>query len=234
MGLPKIDVATFELKLPSTGQKIKYRPFLVKEEKILLIAAESKDNNQILHAMEQVISNCLIDKIDMEDMPSFDVEYIFLKLREKSMGEVIKVNVVDPEEKKKFEVNVDLNKVVIKKSPNHEERIKLSNTLFIEMKYPNMQTILSVDPTKPLIENGFTIITNCIDKIYDGDTVHEAKDYTKKELQEFIEQFTQDMYDKLGNFFETMPSIYYESEEESPYTKKKIKVVLDKFIDFFD
>jgi hypothetical protein len=234
MGLPKIDVATFELKLPSTGQKIKYRPFLVKEEKILLIAAESKDNSQILHAMEQVISNCLIDKIDMEDMPSFDVEYIFLKLREKSMGEVIKVNVVDPEEKKKFEVNVDLNKVVIKKSPNHEKRIKLSNTLFIEMKYPNMQTILSVDPTKPLIENGFTIITNCIDKIYDGDTVHEAKDYTKKELQEFIEQFTQDMYDKLGNFFETMPSIYYESEEESPYTKKKIKVVLDKFIDFFD
>jgi hypothetical protein len=234
MGLPKIDIATFELKLPSTGQKIKYRPFLVKEEKILLIAAESKDNGQILHAMEQVISNCLIDKIDMEDMPSFDVEYIFLKLREKSMGEVIKVNVVDPEEKKKFEVNVDLNKVVIKKSPNHEKRIKLSNTLFIEMKYPNMQTILSVDPTKPLIENGFTIITNCIDKIYDGDTVHEAKDYTKKELQEFIEQFTQDMYDKLGNFFETMPSIYYESEEESPYTKKKIKVVLDKFIDFFD
>ena len=234
MPLPKIDVATFELKLPSNGQKLKYRPFLVKEEKILLIAAESKDNEQILRAIEQVITNCVIDKIDVEDMPSFDVEYIFLKLREKSMGEKIRVNVLDPDEKKKFEVEVDLSKAIVKKSTKHEKRIQLTDDLFVEMKYPNMRTILTVDPDKPLIENGFAIIANCVDKIYDKESVYEAKDYTKKELQEFIEQFTQDMYEKLGVFFETMPTIYYESEETSPFTKKKIKVVLDKFVDFFD
>lgn len=234
MALPKIDFVTYELKLPSSEQKIKYRTFLVKEEKILLIAAESKDNEQILLALEQVITNCLIDPIDITILPSFDVEYIFLKLREKSMGEVIKVNVVDPEENKKFEVDVNLSKVIVKRSPKHEKRIKLSDNLFIEMKYPTMKTIMSVDVTKPLIENGFNILTSCIDKIYDKDTVHIAKDYTNKELQEFIEQFPQDMYDKIGTFFETMPTLYYENEEVSPYTNKKIKVVLDKFIDFFN
>lgn len=234
MGLPKIDVATFELKLPSSGQKIKYRPFLVKEEKILLMASESKDNNQILQAIEQVITNCLFDKVDIDLMPSFDIEYIFLKLREKSLGEVIKVNVTDPDQKKKFEVDIDLNKVIVKKSDKHEKRIRLNDNLFVEMRYPNMKCILSVDPSKPLVENGFAILANCIEKIYDKETVYEAKDYTKQELQEFLEQFTQDMYDKLSVFFETMPTIYYENEVESPYTKKKIKVVLDKFIDFFD
>jgi len=232
--LPKIDVATFEMKLPSNGQKIKYRPFLVKEEKILLIAAESKDNDQILQAMDQVITNCLVDKIDIEELPSFDIEYIFLKLREKSLGEIIKVNVVDPDTNKKFEVNVDLNKVIVKRSTKHEKRLKLTDSLFVEMKYPNMRAILSVDPSKPLVENGFNIIVNCIDKIYDKDAVYNASDYSKKELQEFVEQFTQDMYEKMSKFFDTMPSIYYESEEISPHSQKKVKVVLDKFVDFFD
>jgi hypothetical protein len=232
--LPKIDVATFEMKLPSNGQKVKYRPFLVKEEKILLIAAESKDNDQILQAMDQVITNCLVDKVDIEELPSFDIEYIFLKLREKSMGEIIKINVVDPDTNKKFEVNVDLNKVIVKRSTKHEKRLKLSDSLFVEMKYTNMRAILSVDPSKPLVENGFNIIVNCIDKIYDKDSVYNASDYSKKELQEFVEQFTQDMYEKMSKFFDTMPSIYYESEEMSPYSQKKVKVVLDKFVDFFD
>ena len=234
MALPKIDFVTYELKLPSSEQKIKYRPFLVKEEKILLIAAESKNNEQILLGLEQVITNCLLDQVDISILPSFDVEYIFLKIREKSMGEIIKVNIVDPEEKKKFEVDVDLSKVIVKRSPKHEKRIKLSENMFVEMKYPTMKTIMSVDATKPLIENGFDILTSCIDKIYDKDVVYASKDYTKKELQEFIEQFPQEMYDKIGNFFETMPTLYYENDAISPYTNKKIKVVLDKFIDFFN
>jgi hypothetical protein len=234
MPLPKIDVATFELKLPSSGKTIKYRPFLVKEEKILLIASESKDNEQILRAIEQVIANCVFDKVDVESMPSFDVEYLFLKLREKSMGEVIKVNVTDPDEKKKFEVNIDLNRVIVKKSDKHEKRIKLTDNLYVELRYPNMKSILSIDPNKPIVENGFAVLASCIDKIYDKDTVYEAKDYTRQELQDFLEQFTQEMYDRIGVFFETMPTIYYENEVESPFTKKKVKVVLDKFIDFFD
>ena len=121
MALPKIDFVTYELKLPSSEQKIKYRPFLVKEEKILLIAAESKNNEQILLALEQVITNCLLDQVDISILPSFDVEYIFLKIREKSMGEIIKVNIVDPEEKKKFEVDVDLSKVVVKKNTSFDD-----------------------------------------------------------------------------------------------------------------
>ena len=139
MALPKIDFVTYELKLPSSEQKIKYRPFLVKEEKILLIAAESKNNEQILLALEQVITNCLLDQVDISILPSFDVEYIFLKIREKSMGEIIKVNIVDPEEKKKFEVDVDLSKVVVKRSPKHEKRIKLSEKALL-------MTVLSFFP----------------------------------------------------------------------------------------
>jgi len=234
MPLPKIDIATFEMKLPSNGTKIRYRPFLVKEEKILLIAAESKDNDQILRAMEQVINNCLLDPIDIDSLPSFDVEYIFLKLREKSIGEIIKVNVTDPEVNKKFEVQIDLNKIIVKKSNKHEKRIKLNDNLYFEMKYPNMKTILSLNPSKTMVENGFDIVINCIDKIYDKDSIYDPKEYTKKELQEFLENFTQEMFEKINNFFDTMPSIYYENEEVSPHTNKKIKVVLDKFIDFFD
>ncbi len=234
MPLPKIDIATFELKLPSDGRKLKYRPFLVKEEKILLIAAESKNNDQILNAIEQVITNCVTESIDLDQMPSFDVEYIFLKLREKSIGDVIKVTVTDPEVKKKFEVNVDLNKVTIKKSNKHEKKVQLSDSLFLQMKYPNLKTILSLDDSKTMVENGLEVITNCIEKIYDQETVYDPKEYTKKELHEFLENLTQDMFEKINQFFETMPTIYYESEETSPFSDKKIKVVLDKFIDFFD
>jgi hypothetical protein len=233
MSLPKIDVVTFETKLPSNNKKIKYRPFLVKEEKILLMAAESKDNTQMLHALEQVIQNCVMEKIDLQEIPSYDVEYLFLKLREKSIGEKIQVNITDPEVNKTFEVDIDLSKVIVKKNPKHETRIKLSDDLFLEMKYPNMKTILAIDNNKSVVENGFNILIKCIDKIYDKDSVYDAKDYSESDLQNFVDQFSQKMYENIGKFFETMPTIYYESEVVSPYTKKKIKVVLDKFVDFF-
>jgi hypothetical protein len=233
MGLPKIDVPIYETILPSNGKKIKFRPFLVKEEKILLMAAESNDNKTILHALEQVISNCVLEELDIKKLPSFDVEYLFLKLREKSIGEIIKVNVNDPEAKKKFETDVNLAKVIVKKNPKHETLIKFGNNLAIQMKYPNVETILSMDQNKSVLENGFGVLTNCVEKIYDKETVYEAKDYTPKELQEFLDQFTQEMYEKLGKFFETMPSIYYEAEALSPYTNKNVKVIIDKFMDFF-
>jgi len=233
MGLPKIDVPIYETVLPSNGKKIKFRPFLVKEEKILLMAAESNDNKTILHALEQVISNCVLEELDIKKLPSFDVEYLFLKLREKSIGEIIKVNVNDPEAKKKFETDVNLAKVIVKKNPKHETLIKFGNNLAIQMKYPNVETILSMDQNKSVLENGFGVLTNCVEKIYDKETVYEAKDYTPKELQEFLDQFTQEMYEKLGKFFETMPSIYYEAEALSPYTNKNVKVIIDKFMDFF-
>lgn len=233
MGLPKIDVPIYETILPSNGKKIKFRPFLVKEEKILLMAAESNDNKTILHALEQVISNCVLEELDIKKLPSFDVEYLFLKLREKSIGEIIKVNITDPEAKKKFEADVNLAKVIVKKNPKHETLIKFGNNLAIQMKYPNVETILSMDQNKSVMENGFGVLTNCVEKIYDKETVYEAKDYTPKELQEFLDQFTQEMYEKLGKFFETMPSIYYEADALSPYTNKNVKVIIDKFMDFF-
>jgi hypothetical protein len=233
MSLPKITVATFETKLPSNGKKLKYRPFLVKEEKILLMAAESKDNTQILNALQQVIENCVIDKINFDELPSFDIEYLFLKLREKSIGEKVTVNIIDTEVNKKFEIDIDLSKVIVKKHPKHEMKIKISDDIILEMKYPNMATILSIDETKSIVENGFTILTKCIEKIYDKDSVYDAKDYSQQELQDFIEQFSQKMYEHISFFFDNMPSIYYETEVVSPFTNKKIKVVMDKFVDFF-
>jgi TusA-related sulfurtransferase len=197
------------------------------------MAAESADNKVILNSLEQVISNCVLEELEIRKMPSFDVEYLFLKLREKSIGEVIKVNVTDPEVKKKFEVDINLSKVTIKKNQKHESLIKFGSDLAIQMKYPNVETILLMDQSKTLMENGFSVLASCIEKIYDKETVYDAKDYTQAEMQEFLDQFTQEMYEKLGKFFESMPSIYYEAEELSPYTNKKVKVVIDKFMDFF-
>jgi hypothetical protein len=233
MPLPKIDIVTFELTLPSNNQTIKFRPFLVKEEKILLIATESKDPNQIVLALNQVIKNCLLDKVDVDSLPSFDAEYIFLKLREKSIGEDIQISVLDEEVNKRFDSQIDLNSVKIVKSPTHNKKIKVSDKMFIEMKYPTLKTVLTLDSKKSQAENGLKILTGCIDKIYDGESVYDVKDYSKQELQDFVESLTQGMYSKLNVFFETMPALKYESEAISPYTNKPIKISLENFIDFF-
>jgi len=233
MPLPKVEVVTFELTLPSNNKKIRFRPFLVKEEKILLMASESKNTDQILLALNQIIKNCVLDEIDVDNLPAFDAEYIFLKLREKSLGEVITVSILDEEVSKRFETDIDLQKVKFIKSDKHTNKIKLSDKLFVEFKYPTLKTILSIDPKKSDAENGIRIVMDCMVKIYDQDTVYLVKDYTKQELQEFIDSLTQAMYAKLNQFFETMPSFVYESEVQSPFTKNKIKVKLESFIDFF-
>jgi hypothetical protein len=233
MPLPKIDVATYELTLPSNNKKITYRPFLVKEEKILLMAAESKDTAHILNSLNQIIKNCVLDKIDVDTLPAFDAEYIFIKLRERSLGEIIKVSILDEEANKRFEADVDLTKVKFIKSDKHTNKIKLSDKLMIELKYPTLKTILSIDSKKSDAENGIKIVIDSIDKIYDSETVYNVKEYTKQELQEFVDSLTQGMYNKLNQFFETMPSFVYDEEVVSPYTKNKIKVKLESFIDFF-
>jgi hypothetical protein len=233
MPLPKIDVITFELNLPSNNKKIKYRPFLVKEEKILLVAAESKDPSQIILALNQIIENCVLDEIDVESLSAFDAEYIFLKLREKSLGESIKVNILDEEVNKRFETELDLTKVTLKRNANHTNKIKLSDKLMLEFRYPTLKDILAIDTKKSEVENGMTILFKCMDKIYDTETVYNVKEYSKKELEEFVDGLPQSMYAKINSFFDTMPTLIYEAEHLSPYTNKKIKVKVENFVDFF-
>lgn len=233
MALPKIDVPTFELVLPSNNKKIKFRPFLVKEEKILLMAGESKNVEDISLALNQIIKNCALDELDVENLPSFDSEYIFLKLREKSVGELISVSVLDEEAQKRFDTDINLTEVQIKKTESHTNKIKLSEKLFVEMKYPTLSMILNIDTKKSDAENGINIMIKCLDKIYDSDSVYNAADYSKKELTEFIENLSQSMFSKLNKFFETMPSLSYNAEVTSPYTNNTIKLKLENFIDFF-
>lgn len=233
MALPKIDVPTFELVLPSNNKKIKFRPFLVKEEKILLMAGESKNVEDISLALNQIIKNCALDELDVENLPSFDSEYIFLKLREKSVGELISVSVLDEEAQKRFDTDINLTEVQIKKTESHTNKIKLSEKLFVEMKYPTLSMILNIDTKKSDAENGINIMIKCLDKIYDSDSVYNAEDYSKKELTEFIENLSQSMFSKLNKFFETMPSLSYNAEVTSPYTNNTIKLKLENFIDFF-
>lgn len=233
MPLPKIDVPTFEVVLPSNNKKLKFRPFLVKEEKILLMAAESKNMEEICLTLNQIIKNCALDDLNVEMLPSFDAEYIFLKLRERSIGEKIQVSVLDTEVEKRFETEIDLSKINVKKTNSHTTKIKLSDSLAVEMKYPTLHTILTIDTNKTNAENGIDVMIKCIDKIYDSDSVYDAKDYSEKELTEFIENLSQSMFNKLNKFFETMPSLFYEGEAVSPYTQNTVKLRLENFIDFF-
>jgi len=158
MGLPKIDIVTFETTLPSNGKTVKYRPFLVKEEKILLMASESKEQKDIVIALNQILKNCILDDIDVESMPSFDAEYMFLKLREKSLGEVIKISVLDQEVEPRFESEIDLRQIKMIKTDKHTNKIKLSDKLYVEMKYPTLKSILEIDPKKNDAENGLLIL----------------------------------------------------------------------------
>lgn len=233
MSLPKLTVPTYELNLISNDKTIQYRPFLVREEKLLLMALESKDKKEIIKNIYTVLTNCVLSKgININEMASFDVEYIFLKIREKSMGETIEVLVQCPETKKTFESILNLSDVQIEKSEKLSNKIEITDNLGLILKYPSFMMMQEHGDLKQS-DKIFNMIINCIDKIYDKDTIYEAKDYTKKELEEFLENLPQNAFTKINEFFKNFPKIMYEKDVVSPYTNKTVKVRLDSFIDFF-
>ena len=240
MPLPIVATPTYELKLPSSNKKIKYRPFLVKEEKVLIIALESKSQFEITNAVKDVLKQCILTKgIDVDELPTFDIEYIFLNIRAKSIGEAIKVRVTCPDDgETEIPVTVYVDEIKVVKSKDHKTDIVLDDKMTLRMKYPSINQFIETnfdvneDP-KENVNKTFKIISECIDTIYTQDDAWDAKDYTSKERVEFIEQLNSKQYKEVEKFFATMPKLSHKIEITNPNTKKKSSVVLEGLADFF-
>ena len=236
MALPKIDVPIYELTVPSTDEKIKYRPFLVKEEKLLLIAMESGENSDILRAVKDIVDSCTFNKMKIGNMPMFDVEYIFLQIRAKAVGEVSTLRVLCLDDMKTYaKVEVDLNEIEVQVTDAHTNKIELTDAMGVIMKYPTVNSFVEnkIDDISPA--NMLDVIITCIDKIYDkkGEEVYDAKDSTKQELVDFVEQMNTTQFADVQKFFDTMPSLTHEITVKNPKTKKESKVTLSGLNDFF-
>ena len=236
MALPVLTTPTYELEVPSTEEKIKYRPFLVKEEKILLIALESSNNTEIIQAIGQIVSECTFNKLDLGKMPMFDVEYMFLQIRAKSVGETSQLRLLCPDDKKSYaDVEIDLNDIGVEVIEGHTNKIELTDEMGIIMKYPTIDSFQSTGITSISSSNMLDVISSCILQIYDkkGEEVHYAKDQTVKELIDFIEQLSSQQFKDLQKFFDTMPRLKHTIMVENPKTKVKNKIELNGLNDFF-
>jgi len=236
MALPKLNTPTYELEVPSTDEKIKYRPFLVKEEKILLMAMESKDNAQIINAVKEIVSSCTFEKADVSKMPMFDMEYIFLQIRAKSVGEISKLKILCPDDKKTYaDVELDLTQVEVQVGDEHSNKIELTDDMGIIMTYPTIDSFLESGIENIDANNMLDVIGTCILQIYEqkGEKVYQAKDQTKKELTEFIESMNSGQFKKLQSFFDTMPKLKHTIKVKNPKTKKSSDVTLTGLNDFF-
>ena len=236
MALPKLNTPTYELEVPSTDEKIKYRPFLVKEEKILLMAMESKDNAQIINAVKDIVSSCTFEKLNVATMPMFDMEYIFLNIRAKSVGEVSKLKILCPDDKKTYaSVELDLTKVEVQVGDDHSNKIELTDDMGIIMTYPTIDSFLESGIETVNASNMLDVVGSCVLQIYEqkGEKVYQAKDQTKKELTEFIESMNSNQFKKLQSFFDTMPKLKHTIKVKNPKTKKSSDVTLTGLNDFF-
>tara|TARA_B100000287_G_scaffold432704_1_gene492621 strand:+ start:799 stop:1518 length:720 start_codon:yes stop_codon:yes gene_type:complete len=238
MPLPKIATPTYELELPSTGDTIKYRPFLVKEEKLLVIALESEDNKQITNAIKAVIKGCLITKgIKVETLPTFDIEFLFLNIRGKSVGEELEVNVICPDDgETQVPVTIDLDDIQIQKTEGHTNQINIDENVMMQMKYPSLDQFIKNNfdfDEKNAMDQSFDLIASCIGKIYTEDEVWSTSDCTKKEVKEFLESMNSQQFKDIEKFFETMPKLSHTVKVKNPVTDVESDVVLEGLASFF-
>jgi hypothetical protein len=238
MALPKIDAPTYELTLPSTDIKVKFRPFLVKEEKLLLIAMETGKEKDIYEATKQIVDSCTFNTLEVESLPMFDLEYIFLNIRARSVGEISKFKVICPDDKKTYaNVEIDLTKVEVQVDDEHTNTVIVDENrkLGVVLKYPTMSILKSgtnIDSAN--MDTIFDMLTTCVDHIFEGEKIYPAKDSTPQEIKEFFEGLSQESFTKVKNFFDTMPRVRHEIEVTNPVTKVKSKVTLQGLNDFFE
>ena len=238
MPLPTIATPTYELELPSSKQLLNYRPFLVKEEKLLVLALESEDTKQITTAIKAVLKSCVLTKgIKVEHLPTFDIEFLFLHIRGKSAGEEIEVNITCPDdEKTQVPVTMNLEDIKVQKNDKHNNQIKLDDNLMMELKYPSLDQFIKNNfdfDEKNQMEQSFDLIGTCIDKIYNEEEVWATADCTKKEVKEFLESMNSSQFKDIENFFETMPKLSHTIKVTNPKTKVKSDVVLEGLASFF-
>ena len=238
MPLPKIATPTYELELPSTGETVQYRPFLVKEEKLLVIALESDNTKQITTAIKSVIKNCVLTKgVKVEDLPTFDIEYLFLNIRGKSVGEDIEVSITCPDDNETtVQVHINLDDIQVEKFDDHSDKIKLDDSIMMQMKYPSLEQFIKNNfdiNQKNAMDQSFDLIASCVDKIFTEEEVWTTADCTKKEMNDFLEQMNSSQFKEIEKFFETMPKLSHKVKITNPNTKVKSEVVMEGLSSFF-
>ena len=240
MPLPKITTPTYELVLPSNGKKIKYRPFLVKEEKVLILALESQDLTQITNAIKATLKECIQTRgVKVDALPTFDIEYIFLNVRGKSVGEAIDLVVTCPDdEETTVPVKVYIDEIEVKKDKNHKQEIPLDANLTLKMKYPSLSEFIKNnfdmnDDNASAVQQSFDIVASCIDMVYDQEDSWSASDCTKKELKEWVESLSSSQFKQIEEFFSTMPKLCHTMKVKNPNTKVESEVTLEGLANFF-
>ena len=233
MALPKLNTPQYELELPSTGKKIKYRPWLIKEQKILMMAQESEEDKEIEAAFANIISECTFGEINPYENPLFDIEYIFLQLRGKSIGQKIKLNLLcTDDEVTRVEKEIDLGDVAVQMPDNHTNVIQISDDISMIMRYPKLPDMAGFND-EGQIKKVFDMVKRCVVEIRDGETVHNKVDISDKELDEFIDSMSQSSFEMVCNFFDTMPKLIHEVSVTNPKTKKKNKITIEGLQSFF-
>ena len=237
MPLPTITTPTYELELPVTKKTVKYRPFLVKEEKILVIAMESQDEKQIGRAVKDVLSSCILTKgIKVDKLPTFEIEYLFLHIRGKSVGEQVEVNITCPDDGvTQVPVLVDIDQITFDVDPDHDKDVVLDSNYTLRLKYPSLGQFIksNFNDENVSVEDTFELIAECIDQVFSPEESFSASDCTKKELFEFIEQLSSNQFQLIENFFTTMPKLVYKTKVKNPETKKDNDIVIEGLSNFF-
>lgn len=238
MPLPKINTPTYELTLPSNGKKIKYRPFLVREEKILIMALETEDQKQITSAIIQILTACIMTRgIKLNELATFDIEYLFLNVRSKSVGETISLNLICPDdEKTNVEVSIDLDSIKVKKDKSHTNIVKLDDNLSLKLKYPSMKQFIesNFEAGVETVSNTMDVVISSIDMIYNEEESWNASESSKKELEDFIDQLNTKQFKLIENFFDTMPKLSHKVKVKNPKTNVESTVLLEGLAAFFN
>ena len=233
MALPKLDTPTYRLTIPSTREEIEYRPFLVKEQKLLMMAQETEDERQVIDTVGKLVSSCTFEKIDSDNSPLFDIEYVFLKIRGKSVGEKIKLNLTCPDdEKTQVETEIDLEDVSVQMAADHTNEIQITDTVKMFLKYPILKNMKSVASDDSQTKQVFEVLSQCIHEIHFGEQVFNRVDISKKDINEFIDQLTSGQFDKILDFFNTMPKLRHVIPVTNPKTKVESEVVVEGLASF--
>ncbi len=237
MPLPKISTPTYELVLPSSNRKIKFRPFLVKEEKILIIALESQDQNQIANAVKSILASCILTKgIKVEKLSTFDIEYLFLNVRGKSVGEQIEVMVTCPDDgETQVPTSINIDSIKVQKSDDHNPDIKLDDTFTLKMRYPSLNEFIksNFNNENIKVDDTFDLIASCVDQVYSEEESWTQEDCTKKELVDFIDQLNSSQFKEIEKFFDTMPKLSHTVKVTNPNTNVESEIVIEGLQSFF-
>jgi hypothetical protein len=237
MPLPKLSAPTYELEIPSTGKKIKYRPFLVKEEKILLLAMETEDEKQMADAVKVILANCIqTSRFKVDTLSLFDIEYLFLNIRGKSIGETVELNIICPDDgETTVPVVIDLDEIKVQKSEDHSNIIKLTDEISVVMKYPSMDLFIknNMKESSSEIDDVFNIASMCIDQVIEGEEIYLSSSFSKKEILEFLEGMDTKQFVEVQKFFETMPKLSHTVKVKNPETKVESEVVIEGLANFF-